>query len=597
MCIARVTRSAFPIALTALLFSTAAFRPGIFAADTPPALTPPDVVELPTLQVTDTRELPPPDKWRYTTIPGFEVISNASDRETRRLVRDFEIFRMALDIAWPMKKVPLPPSALILCGKGKSFDAFVPDAEAGPDRGKASLLLNNHEQGFILIDLALKNILASTIAADSSSGQMNLTYSIAGARDVATEDDDSAPEANATFEVDHYKQLYREYLRLLFSQSGERTPVWLEEGIAQIVMKMDFTDRLIVFGKIQDANTAGNLAGMGIEDQDFNLALRRKKLLSFDEFFGVTRDSETARNTIGNNPWAKQAYAFTHMCLYGMRGQYKKAFENFVARCRTTPATEEIFAECFGKPYKKFLIELRGYIDFTNFEYKEYRIKGKEILNTPPPEMRDATEGESERIKGDALRLAGKAASARDFSLAAYIRGERDPFFLATLGQSELAAGNNERAQKFLEASQPRAARASALLDLARLRFDAANLKPAGTGKRLSAGQTASVIDPLLAARKLTPPLPGVYRLIAATWIRSASSPKPENQAVLAEGLKLFPRDSELVYDTAVLNFKLGNHEAARALSNYGEKIATDDNDHLRFAQLKSKLPPPAAKP
>src|SRR5581483_6449180 len=51
------------------------------------------IIELPKFVVTDSRELPPPESWRYATIPGFEILTNASDRTTQRLIKDFELFR------------------------------------------------------------------------------------------------------------------------------------------------------------------------------------------------------------------------------------------------------------------------------------------------------------------------------------------------------------------------------------------------------------------------------------------------------------------------------------------------------------------------
>ena len=46
-------------------------------------------VELPVFEVTDRRVLPPPESWRYASIPGFEVLSSVSARETTRFVKDF----------------------------------------------------------------------------------------------------------------------------------------------------------------------------------------------------------------------------------------------------------------------------------------------------------------------------------------------------------------------------------------------------------------------------------------------------------------------------------------------------------------------------
>ena len=58
-------------------------------------------VELPTYTVTDTRELPPPEKWSYGRIAGFEVLSNASVGATKKLVVDFQKYSQALGFMWP----------------------------------------------------------------------------------------------------------------------------------------------------------------------------------------------------------------------------------------------------------------------------------------------------------------------------------------------------------------------------------------------------------------------------------------------------------------------------------------------------------------
>ena len=580
----RTPRLVIQIALTALFASlTSSF---LLAEDTPPASS--EIVELPTLNVTDTRELPQPEKWRYTRIGHFEAISSAPDRETRRLLRDFEMFRLALGIAWPMELRQPPPSSIILCGRTHDFRQFIPAQEKTSSENRASLTLNNHEQAFMVLDLHTR-----TLMLDPS------TIEISADAPTPTE-----------FDVDHYKQLYREYVRYLFSQSANRPPAWLEEGLCQIVMAMEFDTRLIIFGRIDNPNeisaaqfaaNAQNAAAIEagdtpsatapVEDLDFNAALKRRRLLDFDAFFGVANDSEVARNPLGNNAWAKQSYAFVHLCLYGQKGRYKAAFDKFTQRLAKERPTEALFQECFGKPYKKFLVDLRGYIEFTDYQYRQIKITGKETLETPLPEMRDATEGEYTRIKGDALRLAGHAATARDALLAAYIRGERDLPFLATLGQAELASGNDARARKFLEAAAAKSLRPSVLADLARLRLDEARANPAAPAKKLSADQLTSVLKPLFVARSLPPARPEVYELIAAAWLAAEPSPSQEQLAPLTEGLKRFPRHTGLIYNTAALYARLNNANAAQALAEHGEKISTSDDDRARFANLKAGLP------
>ena len=58
-------------------------------------------VELPRLTITSDRELPPPESWRYAEAPRFIILSNASPVTTQRLMRDLELFEMALSTVWP----------------------------------------------------------------------------------------------------------------------------------------------------------------------------------------------------------------------------------------------------------------------------------------------------------------------------------------------------------------------------------------------------------------------------------------------------------------------------------------------------------------
>ncbi|MDO8538962.1 MAG: hypothetical protein Q7S40_00865, partial [Opitutaceae bacterium] len=537
------------------------------------------VIELPKFIVTDTRELPPPEQWRYGTIAGFEVLSNASDRATQRLLRDFDMFRQALGHVWPIRTRISHSTALIICGRKGKFDAFVPGVRLGPDVALASLMLKKDDHTAIVIDMQ-----ATTL---------NI-LNIDGLNDAATGTD------SGLISVEHDKQLYREYVRYLLSQMEPRAPAWFEEGLSQIIMKMQFDRKWIEFARLEDPNTvsaqaamtaelnalataddpdAATLPGAPAEDRDFNAALNRRALVPFERFFAVKHDSAEAISPLGNNRWAKQAYAFVHMCLYGYNGKYQKQFTTLLARSAREPVTETMFKECFNMSYKQMLMQIRSYVEFTVYQHREYRSKTDVILPPPPLVLRDATESEVGRIKGEALLAAGHKAAARRELIAPYVRGERDPKLLAALGLFEHAEGEKDRARKFLEASvAAKADRPSAFLELARIRYDEALAKPAGPDKSLSAAQANSVINLLLAARKQPPPMPAVYELLADTWVRSSVTPKRDDVTILAEGVQLFPGRLKLTYQTAALCATAGVPEAAHSLVDHGIRIAPDAN-------------------
>ncbi len=574
----------------------ALFAVGLARAAEEPTAGP--VIELPKFVVTDSRELPPPEAWRYATMPGFEILTNASDKATQRLMRDFDMFRQALSHVWPVPQRGGQPTALIICGKGGKFDAFVPKGKSVVDAGLASMFLKKGDRAAIVIDLQATTL--NVLNIDDS-------------RDAATGTD------SGLISVDHDKQLYREYVHYLLSRSEPRLAAWLEEGLAQIIMRMKFDRKWIEFAKLEDPNTVSAqaaftaefnaaaaaeeggglaLAGAPAEDLDFNAALRRRALVPLDKFFAISHDSPEALNPLGNNRWAKQAYAFVHMCLYGYKGKYLKAFTTFMQRSAREPVTETMFKECFNMTYQKMLMEIRSYVDFTVYEHKEYRSKVDVIIPPPPLALRDATQSEIGRIKGETLMLGGNAGAARATLIAPYIRGERDPLLLASLGLHERVAGEDDRARKFLEAAvAAKVVRAEAYLELARYRHADALAKPAGPNGRFSAPQAAGVIDLLMTARTQPPHQPAVYDLLADTWARSPLTPKREDVGALVDGVRLFPGRLKLAYQVAALSADAGQLDVAHSLAEHGIKYAPDATVRARFETLKKELPPEPAAP
>lgn len=555
-----------------------------------PAQESDEILKLPDLTIHGAKDLPPPESWYYGRMEdGTEILSNASERAGRRLLRDFQIFQQALEVVWPLPTVNNRARTLILCGGGGKFDDFTDRDHNSGDIGSTSLFLQNREQATIVVDLQSTTITLSGL-----------------------QDDDGAATTN--FEVDPYKQLYREYVRYQLSQGN--TPIWLREGLSQIVMAMEFTPTWIIFGKVDSsayrpAQAASALstgappdgtgeeevaAATSVGDRPFNIALQRRALIPLDKFFAVTADSPEARNPLGNNRWAKQAYAFVHLCLYGENGRFQKAFGQFLQRLGQEPVSEPLFKECFGMSYKDMLLHLRGYIGFTNHTYKTFKLKpGGRPLGGEPIVLRDATQAEIGRIKGDAQRLAALPDRALLSYRLAYARGERDPALLTVLGLAESEAGQTERALMVLEtAAKNELSRPQPYLELARLRLAAAKTKPAGSDARIDETQLNAVLDLLFKARQLKPALPETYATIAEAWLASAVLPKKEHLAVLTEGLRQFPRDNPQFLRLAELYARIGDRPTAVAIAQAGHRLAPDDAARASYERLLSTLPPAA---
>lgn len=537
------------------------------------------IFELPKLTVNEPADLPKPEQWSHTRSGSFEVLSCGSEKAARRLLADFQKFQQAVRLVWPAPLKPLAASTLLLCGEKSRFDAFVPAELRGSPAPLPSLFLRNREQVAIVVDLQTTRVGISDALATLNAGT-----------------------SGAEYEVDHYRQLYREYVHYLLSQSEARPPAWLKEGLAQIIMDVELTDRTLIYGKVdtrrgdvagtsplepaEDADAA--VANAIVGERPFNVVLQHRRLMPLGEFFAVGPDSAEARNPLGNNLWAKQAYAFVHYCMFGAKLRHKEALITFVERLTKEPLSEELFTQCFKTDYKGMVGELNGYLRHTRHQYQQYTLQAGDRVRAADIELADATPAQIGIIKGDALLLAGHAEAAYAEYRAAYRRGVRDAALFAGLAATVPDA---EMAAKFAdEAVKAGCNRPSAYVRQARTRLAAFKADPGPDGK-LTQQQLAAVLSPLFKARSLPPPLPELYTTIAETWSLSAVAPKPEHLAVLDEGVRRFPRESGLLHRAALLYQQTGATETAAAIAKVGLRFASDEATKARFSDLLAGLP------
>ncbi len=530
-------------------------------------------IVLPGLKVTSHAELPPLEFWHYARVGQFEVLSNASERTTRSLLADFAKFTQAIKLVWPAPAQPLAAASIILCGQGGQFDAFPPAGTSQEGAIVPSVFLRNREQVAIVVDVE-----ADRVTIDPNSV-------------------DVANAGFAEYAVDHYKQLYREYVRYLLSQSQARAPIWLEEGLAQIIMDIDLDDERLIYGKVNSRSGAASggesadsdgtdptaNSGAVVGEQPFNVVLQHRKFIAFDQFFALTAGSPATQTPLGNNLWAKQAYAFVHFCLFGEDLRYQAALATFVGRLAREPLSEAMFKECFKVDYRRMAYELRGYLLHTKHKYQRYALQPGDQLTARSIELRAATPAEIALLKGDALRLGAHLDAALAAYRGGYLRGERAPALLAAMGVTEATLNHPDRARELLEpAVKAGVKRPSAYVELARLR-----LADAGSADGpLNSARLATVLTPLFEARKLAPALPETYELIATAWSRSATAPKPENLAVLDEGVRAFPRNSALLYRAALLYHQAGAGATAVSIAKLGLRFTSDKAAKAQFEQL-----------
>ena len=541
-------------------------------ADTRPPTTGP-IVQLPTFTVVDTRILPRPESWRYAKVPGFEILSNAPDGTTEESVRNFLLFHQAVEAVWPTARMNAEVAALlILCRSADRFSEFVPENMIHEAENTLSLSLQDREDAAIVVNL-------QDPGSASLSGMSGFSKRL----------------------------LHGEYVHFLVGRIGPRTPAWLETSLVNLFGAMAYDEKEFGLPAIADPDLAvrkafaapGSTARPGAaaasplaSDEAFKAAVKAGTFMPLERLFAADSDGlESAES-----PRARECYEFVHLCLFGAQLNYRTAFLNFAYLAAREPVTEPLFTQCFRKSYDEMLAILWGYTDFSSTQgFRLQDNAGRPLPDIPELALREATDAESARVRGEAQRMAGRSDEARRSLIAPYVRGSRDPQLLAALGLAEHAAGRDVRAGRFLEAAiAARTSRARAYVEFARLRYVEALSRPEAAGGRLGIGQIAGVLQPLFAARSLQPHLSDLYELIAQTWSHASVGPTIGNLGAVDEGVLLFPYDMDLVYADARLQAQAGRKAPASALCEIGLQFAPDPGTRERFRGLRDSLLPAA---
>ncbi|HEY1108963.1 MAG TPA: hypothetical protein VGE76_10030 [Opitutaceae bacterium] len=548
-----------------------------------------EVVKLPEFKVASERPLPKREEWRYVKVGNFEVISSTSDRITREFVKDLREFQIVLNEIAPYMLIRAEqPVMVVLCGKTGQFEQFATRPQVRSIRGRGTTLVRDGEIASIVVDYHHRE-LAEEVMISSGLGRNSLG-------DMRAEEDTMFRGRQEVHAVDEF---IRQYVHLALGQMPTKLPAWFSEGIANIFSDIDYNNKWIEVGiprsfrneyvadsftgsfptgssYFGDGFSRGGYGGYGYDTFGMSSYSGSGMISAGPRVYAqplyimpVAQMLSSEGGSRDTGSWRKQVTMFVHMCLYGRGGKYTKGLTQYLSKSATQPVTEELFKECFGKSYKDMAFELRSYSEFTDYRGTVYKAaKGQNILR-PIPEivLRPATDGEIGRIKGETLRLAGRDDAARTEFVNAYLRGDREPQLLGSLGLMARQRGDEMRAKTYLEAvgaGSELIPRPRAYLELARVR--SAQFTQANNGGPLNQQQLVSVLTPLFAAHKLPQQLAENYVEIAKAWQNTTVVPQRSHIAVLEQGMDIFPRYGLLVVETARTFIKFGYKAEAIAL-------------------------------
>ena len=381
------------------------------------------------------------------------------------------------------------------------------------------------------------------------------------------------------------------YVETLLSGRGPELPPWFKSGFLGLYSRLNFRGDMLVLRPMTwesipklSADTTGKT--------------RLEGLLTLENFF----ERPPKEEGVDQELWTTQAELFIRWGIDPTGGKRADQFWAYVTRLCSEAANEKIFQECFDLSYGEVTRQLVAYA--ANARTARWKL-ARSMTSPPPVQLRDATPGEIDRIKGEWERLeiryirgkipeleATYLAEARRTLHRAVDRGDQDPRLLTSLGLLELEADNRAVAREFLESAVKQAVvRPRAYFELARLRCEHLLARSTRDDGKLNAEQTSSVIELLWLATQQTPALPEVYELMAEVCLNSAVPPPPAALAAIDEGVKLFPKDRDLA-DLVVL-LQSDNKNSTKSVNKSGPTLQDALNASMRDRLLeenKSRL-------
>lgn len=539
------------------------------------------VVALPPFLVEEATKGPP---WRYAEAMGYEILSRCDDRMTRRVIESHHTLHQLLAHLLPetLQIKMSVPRTLILYDEelqpAASKEVIAKLLRPTPASASEDALTLPGGRGFRLPASTRRFSFLPNLRLWDRDGMAIFM--------IVRRDDFDAERLSLT----------HDYVSFMVKSRLPALPPWFVYGFLAHYQDIKYGgDRLTAepMDWISPLHTAAL-------KKDPKTAPSVRPLAEF--FRGELPPSDTHGTYAPIEAWRAQAVLFVRWGLDPAGGARRAAFLKFVERSAVEGNTEQVFRECLDLDFAQAEAQLAAYLPTAVRRSVQYR--PERLAKLPPVVLRDASDGQIARLKGDWERLEIPYVRTISADLApkyieqarrtlkrGYDRGERDPRLLASMGLCECDAGNEAAAREYLEAAAAIGPiRPRANYELARLRLAEFRTAPSGEGGRLSVNQAAEVLKPLFAARAEAPPLPEVYELIGDVWAGVAATPTRGHLAVLHEGVRLFPRRPALVLRTAELFLTHGYREEALALTEIAGRVATDAPERERVAMLQRQL-------
>ncbi|MGC4075080.1 MAG: hypothetical protein QM760_21775 [Nibricoccus sp.] len=490
-------------------------------------------------------------------VPGYELLSNVSEKNTRTFVSELQLRQFAGAYMWPMLVNLQPKQPMVVIYDDTKQASIPPDAStivnwsgdpiAVPTTGSSEFTSGSFDSGAWQVEtetVSDREAINSIPAPGEEVEEASTRY---GAQPVekgvfqkeerrlplppgyvllTSKEGLIAAQLNADQPLAGTEKPTEEQMAANLSAwaavAGLQnlpggSPRWFDSGMHRLIELTDVTPTRITFAR-------------GV------LIPSLKRLASLQLVLGKSSAFTEEEKLI--------ATAFVHYGLYGDNGAHAQQFMKFTERVVKEGMSEALFKECFGKTVKQMDQELETY-GRSAATYRSIETRG-EMPPMPAFTVREATQSEVARLQADALITQGKPDRALDELRIAYWRGEREPQMLAALAMLEERLGSVERARKLSSALMALPKPPSRVLPVeAKLLYrQATAAKPEGA--KLSVAETRKILG--LTARAINEGQNSeeVWTFFSEVVLRSEGKPHESIRTYLSQAGKRYPDNATI---------------------------------------------------
>ena len=263
------------------------------------------------------------DEWIEVKSAHFTVVSNASERSTRKLVWQLEQVRSATAALWSWAKADLnKPLSVIVLKDENSMRALAPQYwEERRSVRPASVWLTAPDAHYLVLRT------------------------------------DVEVEQQGT--INPYITAYASYIDLVLGQSLSRdVPLWFRRGFTGVISNTIVRDDHILFG----APIPWELK-----------ILSERPLLTLPKLLSVTRQSPEAKEADRRDVFDAEAWAFVHFLMFGDEGARANKLNGYVKLVSTGTDAAKAFAESFG-PVEALEGPFRVYFQRSIFSFRRINL-------------------------------------------------------------------------------------------------------------------------------------------------------------------------------------------------------------------------------